>query len=223
MNNMQLPRMTQVNKILIIVSVVCFLLQSILNLAQLINLNLMLGLSAQLFWKGLFYQLLTYPLAGGGLIEVVFNALLLWFIGCELENSWGRKRYLAFLTVATLGGGIVFLALSQFISGVGVLGGLAGITSALLLAYAIIYPHRTFLFLLIIPVKAKYFCMILIGMQFYMGIFSPGASQVWGHLGAMFFTFLFMLYLAREKRPKKKGKGKLSLVSDEVPPPKYWN
>jgi membrane associated rhomboid family serine protease len=231
MHQFQAPPLTKTSKILIGITVGLFLINSILK-TQGIALDGILGLSSLGMSKGLIFQIFTYPFIGRGLLEVVFNSLLLWFIGSEMESLWGIKRYLKFLATSVIGAGIIFLTIgfiffSNSMMGSIPLTGLAGAMSALLLAYAIIFPDRTFSFMLIFPMKAKYFCMILIAMQLYMGFFSPAAILAWGHLGAMLSGFLFMLFVAKGGKKSEKRKvssAKLKLVkNEEDDKPKYWH
>lgn len=229
-----LPQLSKTNKIIIIAVVAAFLVGSILREFSGIQLAPLLGLSTANLFRGNIFSPLTYPFIGTGLMEVVFNGMLFWFIGSELETLWGRKRYLTFMVAAALGGALIFLFIQFMFMGTSFLSltGMAGVTSAMLVAYAILYPDRTFLFMLIFPVKAKYFCMLLIGMQLYMGVFSPGFVLAWGHLGAMLSGFLYMIYVANAKNFKgmpsflvKKKKSHLKLVDDEKKDngPKYWH
>jgi len=193
-----MPPFTKVNKAIIISTVAVFILGSIWKV-----LPAYLGLSAGAFFNGHIYELLTYPFVSRGLLEVVFNCLLVWFIGCELENLWGTIRYVSFLATSYIGAGLIYLMVSVlFFSGSAVysypLMGLHGLCSALLLAYAILYPDRVFHFMLIIPVKAKWFCAILIGMELYSGVFSPSAALAWGHLGAMGCGYCFMVVVSSQ-------------------------
>lgn len=196
-----MPSLSFVNKVLIILSVTFFVIESILTKMSGISLIPFFGLSAGTFSKGFVWQLITYPLFGRGLLEVVFGCLLLWFIGCSLEDIWGRKRYLSFLLFSTVGAGLIYLLVSfLFFAGSPVyflsLTGLAGVTSALCLAYAVLFPDQTFTFMLLFPMKAKYFCAILIAMSLYQGFFSPSGAMAWGHLGGMAFGYLYMFMVA---------------------------
>jgi membrane associated rhomboid family serine protease len=194
MNQFVLPKISLINKSIIIATVVLFLLNTILAKTG-VSLYQYLGLSSPGFLKGFVWQVFTYPFMSTGLMEVVFGCIMIWFIGSELETMWGKKRYTYFLLFTWVGGGLMFLVMNTiFFGAAAVLSGLAGATSALCLAYAIIFPDREFTFMLIFPMKAKYFCGILIAMSLYQGIFSGagGAVLAWGHLGAMLFGYLYM-------------------------------
>ncbi|MCY4523547.1 MAG: rhomboid family intramembrane serine protease [Halobacteriovoraceae bacterium] len=226
------PKLTSTNKILIIFMVLFFVLGAIMEKNGLSLIGI-LGLTANGVFQGAIYQLFTWPFIGRGLLEVVFNCLLLWFLGSELENMWGKRRYLVFVLWTIMGAGIIFLGLSLFFfSGSSLaLTGMAGLVDALLLAYAILFPDRVFHFMLIIPVQAKYFCMILIGMQLYFGFFSSAAVLAWGQLAAMACAFCYMILVSSPTLKKlftfsqrrKARSNHLKLVKKNGDrPPKYW-
>jgi membrane associated rhomboid family serine protease len=246
MNQMQLqmPRLSPINKILIIVSGALFLLDAILTKGAGFSLASALGLSAAGISKGFIFQFLTYPFIERQLLAVIFNGLLLWFLGSELETQWGRKRYVQFLAAACLSAALVYVLLGFTIfSSTAVfsfpLGGLQGVGAALCLAYAILYPDRSFMFMMIFPMKAKWFCALLIGMELYTGFFSPMGALAWGHLAAMGGAFASLIYFSGSgqkasskkqfslKMQKKKGRAHLSLVEEDEKdeqnrPPRYW-
>jgi membrane associated rhomboid family serine protease len=217
---------------------VIFLLSSILKASGVANLVSLLGLSPAMFFSGHIYEIFTYPFIASGIFDVLFNGLLLWFIGSELESQWGMRRYIYFLLTCTIGSGIIYLLVSSlFLSGENLfsypLYGMHGAGSALCLAYAVLYPDRIFTFMLIFPMKAKYFCMILIGMLLFNGFFTPAKVLAWGHLGAMAFGYGWMMLISSQKwksmntpsMPKKRPKSKANLrivEDDDEKPPKYW-
>ena len=237
-SQIHLPTLTKTNKVILIVMGVVFLLSSILKSTGTADLVGVLGLSPAMFFSGHIYELFTYPLVAGGIFDILFNGLLLWFIGSELENQWGMRRYIYFLLTSTTGAGLIYLLVSSvFLSGDGLfnypLYGMHGAGSALCLAYAVLNPDRIFTFMLIFPMRAKYFCMILVGMLLFNGFFTPAKVLAWGHLGAMAFGYGWMMLIsspkwkkfadrpAQRKRPKNKANLKI-VEDDDEKPPKYW-
>lgn len=241
-NQVYLPKLTLINKIIIIAMSAIFILNFILNKSLAMDLTTTLGLSASTLFKGHLYQLLTYPFIGQSFIELILNALMLWLMGSEFEDNWGKNRYLYFLLAVVLGGGLIYIGISTlFFSGHIVysfpLTGLSGLVSALCVAYAVIYPTRVFSFMMVIPIQAKYFCWILVAIALYQGVSSPLMIGAWGQLGAILFGFLFMVVVSHRNfkmlaskmsqmtqiSSKKKSKAKLSIVKDDDEhPPKYW-
>ncbi len=242
---LQFPRLTPVNKILIIASASFFLLNAITTKAFQLSLTALLGLSIEGVTSGLIFQPFTYVFMSHGLMDVIFHALGLWFVGSELEELWGRKRYISFLAGTAIGGAIVYLIIGALLFE-GMLWrfpltGMSGPVMALFLGYAILYPNRPFLFMFVFSLPAKYFCMILIAMSLYTGIFTPAGIGAWGHLGSMAMALVMMKLMsspstkhwftstpAGRKMPRRshlkivpsdKGRGK---DDDKTPPPKYF-
>ena len=114
-------------------------------------------------------------------LELLFNGLLLWFVGAELETLWGRRKYLFFLLFSQLLAGILFLTIAGFINGLGPasLTSLHGLSQAMILAYGVIFPDRFFSFMFIFPVKAKYFCLIIVAIETYMAFIGQGEWEQW--------------------------------------------
>src|SRR5690606_36471013 len=125
--------------------------------------------------------------------------------------------------------GLVFVAAHPLI-----VSGMTGITNALLLAYAVLFPNRPLTFFAIFRMAAKYFCMLLIALQVYSGLSSSLGHQAGGHLGAMacgLMTMLIMTRRAKKARTPRKSsaaaRGHLKLVSDRYKEdddvPKMWH
>jgi membrane associated rhomboid family serine protease len=145
-----LPKMTKVNKVIIITSAALFIAEAVLKMMSTsFYLQGLLGLSAAHLMNGHIYSLVTYPLLSHSIIEVILNCLMLWLMGSEFEANWGTKRYINFLLSVVIGGGVLFLAVSfAFFRDSPIytypLVGLSGIVSALCVAYAVIFPERIF-------------------------------------------------------------------------------
>jgi membrane associated rhomboid family serine protease len=238
-----LPKLTIVNKTLIIFSSVLFILNFILVKTAGMNLINILGLSASGISHGYVHSLITYPFVSNSIFEVILNCLMLWLMGSEFEANWGVKRYVSFIGTTVIGGAVLFLLVSSiFFQGTEIyafpISGLSGIVASMCMAYAVIYPDRIFSFLMLIPVKAKYFCMILVVITLYQGVASPSGVGAWGQLGAIFSAYLFMVIISHRNmkslseklgkmtqiRSVKKSRAKLSIVKDDSEkPPKYWH
>lgn len=245
MQQTYLPPLTKVNKYLIGILVVSFVVSSVF--AQFLNISLVniLGLSVTGIQNGLIFKMITYPFVNSGLLNVVFTGLLFWFLGSDLEVRWGSKRYVKYLIVATLVNAFAYCLFALFMGGASMhypFHGMAFLSSAMCVSYAVIYPDRVFQFFMIIPVKAKYFCLILAGMNVYQGFFSPGGAQAFGNIASMIYGALFVFgfrafgnYVrsqgARVSRGHKSSKAKknkahLRLVDEDEKPdpnePKFW-
>lgn len=232
----QAPRVTPVNKVILIATVSLFILHSILKAVGAFSLVSLVGLSGAGVASGLIYQFVTYPFIETQLMSAIFNSLLIWFIGSEIETLWGKKVYIRFLLLNVIGVGLFFFLVSFiFFNGTHVfetsLHGLNGINFALLIAYATLYPDRQLSLMMIFPMRAQTFCWILAGIEAYMALFS-NITTSWAHLLAMGLSWLIIRFqrtpflqkiLNKEFQRAKPKKGHLYVVKDdEQKPPKYW-
>jgi len=187
--NMQFPTLSRVNKILVITFTALFLINSVVIQAAQTNLIYFLGLSAGGLLQGKFWTLVTYVFLPQGLMELIFECLIFWFFGSELEKTWGENRYCQFLGFTLLGAGIVYALIGLvFFQGTNLymypLSGPAGVASTMCVAYGVLFPKRTMYFF-IFPLQAKWFALITVGMNLYRGFFSPGAISAWSQLAAI--------------------------------------
>jgi membrane associated rhomboid family serine protease len=196
---MQFPSMSPLNKGIVITFVALFLLGSILTQSG-FALSPLLGLSAHAISSGKIWTLFTYALLPSGFMECLFDGLIFWFIGSELEMMWGQRRYAYFLLTIVFGAALFYLVLSfLFFSQSSVfafpLHGPAGLASAMCVAYGILFPERTMYFFFF-PLQAKWFVILLVGMNLYHGFFSPSGIFAWAQIGSMISGTAWMLIVS---------------------------
>ncbi|MBI3543763.1 MAG: rhomboid family intramembrane serine protease [Deltaproteobacteria bacterium] len=166
-----------------------------------------------IFEKHYFWQFVTYMFMHADLFHILFNMLILWMIGSELEGQWGTKFFLKYYFVCGLSAGVFYLAVQSFLHGsanmVPMLGS-SGAVYGLLVAYGIIYSERMMLFMMVFPMKAKHFVMILAAIEFISTVFYSRAGVAnAAHLGGMVvgFAYLFLnAWLRIRAKRKKTGK-----------------
>ncbi|HKC23985.1 MAG TPA: rhomboid family intramembrane serine protease [Thermoanaerobaculia bacterium] len=110
---------------------------------------------------GQAWRLVTYPLVNIGIVSVLFDLLLLWSFGSELEPQWGSKAYALFLLLATVTAGVlgiaaVFALGSEFGAGYG----FAGTITAVIFAWMLEAPNASTSFFGILPMTRKGFALI---------------------------------------------------------------
>jgi membrane associated rhomboid family serine protease len=147
---------------------------------------------------GLFlpWQVVTYAFLHASLGHLFFNMLGLWMFGSELEQVWGRQRFIRFYAASVLSAAAAQLLVTWLLGSmyptVGASGGLFG----LLLAYGMTFPNRTIVPLIPpIPMKAKVFVAIYGGLELLMGVTGTASGVAhFAHLGGMLGGFLMLRY-----------------------------
>ena len=182
-------------KWLIWANVAAFVLSQVLP-----DVILVLGLSPKaVLEQGWVWQPATYMFFHDGFFHILWNMLLLWMFGVELERTWHTRFFLRYYAVTGIGAAITtivvgllpFEATALTYSAVTI--GASGAIYGLLLAYAMYFPDRPILMFLLFPVPAKYFVMIT-GAISFLSATSGGAPRVAhaAHLGGMIFGYFYL-------------------------------
>ena len=159
-----MPPIPPITKYLMLACTAVFCLQLFLPLAR---------------WFALFpiasghfmpWQLLSYAFLHGDLSHLLFNMLGLWMFGAELENLWGRKRFMQFVAVSVVSAAALQLLVTHLLGSMAPTIGISGAVLGLLLAYGLSFPNRQFdlvgflpMLLIMLPSQA----LNLLGMVLY--------------------------------------------------------
>lgn len=156
------------------------------------------------------WQLFTYMFMHGGLMHLLFNMLALWMFGMELENQWGSRKFLIYYLICGLGAGLSNLFIAPLFSAGGPTVGASGAVYGVLIAFGMLYPDRPIFIYFLLPIRAKYFVLLYIGLEIYAGVTGTvdGIAH-FAHLGGAAVGFI---YIIAERRgfsltgfvPKKK-------------------
>jgi len=145
--------------------------------------------------KGYIWQFFTYMFIHGGFGHIFWNMFVLWMFGMEIENYWGKREFYKFYLITGVGSGLITMLFSAH-SDIPVVGA-SGAIYGVLVAFAMLFPERYIYFYFLIPIKAKYFAIIMVVITFFSTL-SPGTGNIshLTHLGGLVIGYL---YLARYK------------------------
>jgi membrane associated rhomboid family serine protease len=138
------------------------------------------------------WRFVTYMFLHAGLFHIGFNMFALWMFGSQIEARWGRRNFLIYYFVCGLGGAIVYGIFKLFgVEAFTPMIGASGAVMGVLLAYGMTFPNSIILFMFVIPMKAKYFVILLALIDLWS---IPGGGSVanLAHLGGMLAGFLFL-------------------------------
>ena len=161
--------------------------------------------------EGQLWRLVTYMFLHSreSFFHILFNMLALWMFGVELERMWGTRFFVKFYFVCGVGAAFTTLVLSfvpiaAFASLYGSLTiGASGAIFGVLLAYAIYFPHRPILLMLLFPIPAKYFVMIMGGISLLSTFGGPDGLAHTTHLGGLAAGYLYL------KKPRMNVKAEI--------------
>jgi membrane associated rhomboid family serine protease len=143
-----------------------------------------------------FLTPLTAAFLHADIFQLIFNLIIMLFIGRQLEPALGKAAMVVLLVVGTYAAAAAQWASDPASLAIGV--GASGSVSALIAVYALIFNQSRVAAIGPIPghwVRALWLAAAWIGLQLLIGLAGGGSGVVaiWGHVGG----FLAGLLLAR--------------------------
>ena len=202
-------------KTLVIINTVIFLIDILLRTFLksdfiIYNFSLIPELVVKNFY---IWQIFTYQFLHGGIFHILFNMMALWMFGAELEARWGSKKFYQFYLISGTFTGVIILTFNLFMGNNVPTIGASGVIFAIMLAYAIYWGDRVVYLWMLIPIKIKYF-VIIMGLISFVSMINPGASNIShiGHLGGILSGYLCLKFFM-DKSPS--ANRSMNLTYDE--------
>ncbi len=155
------------------------------------------ALTPTMVMHGAIWQLITYSFLSGGILQIAFDMLSLWFIGFYLETTYGTRWLTEIYFFSVAGAALTTIVVSythifhmspnQTIYGA--LGGIFG----LLAAWAVLMGDQKFLmFPLPISIRAKYLVMVFILIALASVFQGPSGFLSLASLGGALFGYIYI-------------------------------
>jgi membrane associated rhomboid family serine protease len=180
---------------LIILNVAGYLLPLVVP-SLTIWLGLVPALVIERWW---IWQPVSYMFLHGGLFHLLFNMLALWMFGVDLERQWGTRFFSRFYFVAGTGAALTTLVMSLLPFGfadalyASVTVGASGAIYGLLVAFAMMYPHRPVYLYLLFPIPARIFVLIIGAVSFLSSVTETSGGVAHAtHLGGLVAGYLYL-------------------------------
>jgi rhomboid family protein len=152
--------------------------------------------------KGEVWRLITHALVHDpwNPFHIVITGIFLIWIGHQIEDIYGWKEYLAYFGLTTVLGGIAYTAVAAIAGGdqLPILLGPSGAVTAILVLFALHYPHRTIHLFFFLPIPIWLF---VLGYAFVdvVGLTTHNAdpARVAVHLAGAAFALVYHNYSLR--------------------------
>lgn len=159
--------------------------------------------------RGRVWQVATYLFLHADAFHILFNMLAVWMFGVDLERRWGTRAFVSYYAVTGVGAAVCSLLVALLPFGgdsyqVPTIGA-SGAVYGLIMAWAIVFPHRTILFLGVFPLSARVFALIMGAISFSQALNQGGGTTVAhvAHLGGMVAGYWYLKTPVRRPRPPK--------------------
>ena len=141
------------------------------------------------------WQLITSAFLHGSLMHLLLNMIALFSFGRDVEHALGTRRYVQLYFASVIVAGLVQLMVVSLSSGppaatVGASGGVFGV----LLAFGLMFPHRTVMLIFPpIPMPAWVAVALFGGFELLNGVFGTlNGIAHFAHLGGMLGAWLLL-------------------------------
>ncbi len=186
-----MPPLPPVTQALLLANVAVFFLDQLMGRA-LSQLGALWPIASGNFWP---WQIVTYSFLHIEFSHLFFNMLGLWMFGAELEQIWGRNRFLVFYFASVVAAALTQLIVNAMLGSMAPTIGASGGLFGLLLAFAMIFPNRIILLFFVLPLKAKYLVILYGLVELYQGVYVMNSGVAhFAHLGGMLGGLLTLRY-----------------------------
>lgn len=208
-------RITPTVRAIIVTNVILWLLTILLFQLKILDLNNVLALHFPLnpnygIWQFVTHIFMHANLGPSGIVifHLAFNMIGVWMFGSPLESSWGRNKFLFFYFSTGIGAALAHMAILYLQYGAGdssvvynQMLGASGALYGILVAFAMMNPNaQIMLIFLPIPIKAKYFVAILIGLDLFLGFSGTNTGIAhFAHIGGALIGFMMMWYWKKDQ------------------------
>jgi membrane associated rhomboid family serine protease len=163
-------------------------------------LDHLFGLNPGDYIKNL-YQVVTYMFLHSiqAPLHIAFNMFFLWMFGVDVEKRLGSRSFAWMYFISGIGAGVVscvfFIIKGSLDPGGGVVViGASGAVFGVMLAYGLLFPDRMILLFFILPIKALYMVMFMIGVEvLYMATRSTDGVAHVTHVTGALFAYIYLL------------------------------
>lgn len=100
----------------------------------------------------LWWKFLSSGFAHADSRHILFNMFVLWMFGRDIELRFGRQEFLRFYLVAIVLGSVIWCMIR--LGSEATMLGASGAVTAVVIAYCRLYPKRTLLLMMVVPVPA---------------------------------------------------------------------
>jgi membrane associated rhomboid family serine protease len=156
-------------------------------LYALLELNPRLVLEEYRVWTLLTYASL-HSLESPG--HLVFNGIALYFFGPAMESRWGARKFVGFMALAALMGGLFVVGTHLLGLGSSRVVGASSITMGILVAWGFTFPEREIYLFFFLPMRGIHLIYATVAFEILNALSFSSISAA-GHFGGMLIGFLY--------------------------------
>ena len=150
------------------------------------------------------WQLITCGFLHANFLHLAINMYALWMFGSDVERAIGPRNYLTLYFASLLCSSATQLVVVSMMTSAGVYPtvGASGAIFGILLAFGMLFPHRTIVLLIPpIPMPAIVFVVLYAVLELFSGVFGTDQGVAhFAHLGGMIGAYLTLRHWRTHER-----------------------
>lgn len=164
-----------------------------------------LTISSQGLFQGKIWQLVTYPLVNSP-CSLIFNGLMLLFIGSAVEREWRSRSFLALWLIVSVICGLVWVLVGLVIGGNIAGFGTAACSYGVIAAFGILYRGKRIYFFFT-TIEAQYLAIIFISIGLVISIVRP-FNLIW--VSGALVAYLYVKFRIQLKQSRTNNSSVIS-------------
>jgi membrane associated rhomboid family serine protease len=167
--------------------------------------------SDRIFKQGHVWELVTATFVHADLFHLIWNMLFLWFVGREIEAMYGTRDFIALYLCAAVISTLGWALTDVYMNDRSLMVGASGAVLAVVVLYALFYPHREVMFMFVIPVQMWLLVTLFVGYQLFLFLRGGDShTALASHLAGAGFGYVYKRFdlrwsrlpLVRPRRPR---------------------
>lgn len=162
------------------------------------------GIEKGYFWQAISYLFIIPPESGLAFSEIIsmgFNAYLLWVLGTMVYERKGPAHFFSVYFGSALASAALILFFQHLTPGHFPFGGNTGALYAVLMAWLMLHPNAEMLFFLMIPLKAKWLVIGLLGLSLFVDLSVGAYLHAMANLVGAIFGYFYSVFIWGAKGP----------------------
>jgi membrane associated rhomboid family serine protease len=125
--------------------------------------------------------------------HILFNMLMLWMFGVEIENLWGARRFMIFYLICGAGSGLfsILHLFNPVLSSTSVIGA-SGAVLGVMTMYAYYFPQRQVLLFFVLPINIRVVVLGAALVSLFGSIAPHGIISHLTHLGGILVAICYI-------------------------------
>lgn len=141
--------------------------------------------------KKMVWQAFTYMFLHGDFWHLIFNLLVFFWFGINVERKIGSREFLLFYLLCGTLSGVVMGLLYYFVGIYTYVVGASAALYAVMLAFAVLYPDSNVYLYFVLPIPSAILILAYFVLELVQIFTNDGIAHI-GHLFGLIFGWLYM-------------------------------